>query len=306
MDSRGQLHIYRTTDPQARELNTDSQVQALVIEEVRKRERRAATSSFVSPIIMLTISTKGSLLLTMLTIGTKLSLFGIILLIWSFINSIMGAIHMRMLRKRLIKYGTLNHNKLWNGRNRLYYISKVLLPVLAIIWVGMFLNLKSYYDNGIGRIRTYSYEGQVPFVTMRDFLPGGTIFDYNDSDSYVRQKQDWLAPVIIEWKERATIASPDGNKVSGIWMVDYYETAAPWLAHQVARESFIKDKLGGGIDKNELLELDADYAVLYSSFGITTLIIQRDCVAVKARFFNFSEQTLPTESWVRILADSIK
>lgn len=305
--SRGRFYIYRTNDPQARELNTDPEVQALVIGEVRKRERRDAIAGFLSPIILLLITTKGSLMTTMLTIGTRFSLFGIMLLLWRFIDSMMSAIHMKRLRKRIITYGTLDHNKQWKNRTRLYHISNVLWLVLMISWTIVFYRVASDYDNGIGRIRTYSYEGQVPFSTMRDLLPGGKMIGYNESDSYVYQKQDWLAPVIIEWKENATIASSDGSKVSGIWMVDYYETAAPWIARQVAKEYFIRDKLKSYFDKLELQlpELEADYSVWYSSL-FPTVIIQKDCVVVYARFAGYSEQRLPDEIWISILADSIK
>lgn len=189
------------------------------------------------------ICIRGNFLLAMLTIGTELSLFGIIILIWSFINSMMGAIHMRRLRKRLISYGTLNHNEPWKGRSRFYYINKVLLIVLAVIWVGVFFRMKGDYDKGMGKMSLYSYEGQVLFATMKDFVPEGkrSFIDYYGSSNYVLQRKDWLAPVILEWEETSFVSSPDREKVSGIWMVDYYETAAPWLARQVAREFLIRD-----------------------------------------------------------------
>jgi len=307
---RGKFHIYRTRDSEARELNTDPEVQAMAIKEVQRRERRGAISSVISTLIVLLINFKGCILLTTLAIGSYLSLFGIMLLLWSFINLIIGAIHMGRLRKKLITYGTLDHNKPWKGKTRIYHMSRVLLPILTIVWLGMLLCEVIDYDKGIRKISLYSYEGQVPFATMKDFAPGGTysMSDYGELTNYIRQGQDWLAPDMVEWKETASITFPDGSRVSGMWMVDYYETAAPWLARQVARESFIRDKLRGHFDKEKLQfpEIEADYAVLYSSIGIPTVIIQRDRVVVCARFTFFSGQRMPEERWVRILADSIK
>lgn len=82
--------------------------------------------------------------------------------------------------------------------------------------------------------------------------------------------------------------------------------SVPWIVRQVAGELLIRGKLGGYFDKLELPELKADYSVLYNSIGIPTVIIQKDCVAVYAKFVCFSEQKLPAESWVSILAYSIK
>jgi hypothetical protein len=143
---------------------------------------------------------------------------------------------------------------------------------------------------------------------MKDFVPGGThsMIHYDESSNYILQKQDLLAPVIINWKETSSIVSSDGKKVSGLWYVDYYETAAPWIARQIAREYFIRDKLGGNFEKLVSPEVEADYVALYNSFGITTAIIQKNCVIVQAKFIGFSEYELPTESWIRILSDSIK
>ncbi len=40
---------------------------------------------------------------------------------------------------------------------------------------------------------------------MEDFIPGGThrLIDYGESSNYIRKKEDWLAPKIINWNETA-------------------------------------------------------------------------------------------------------
>ena len=307
--SRGQFYIYRTGNPQARELNTDSQVQALAIEKVRRRERSAAISSLTVPITCLIISTKGRLLTTMITAGSVFMIFGIMLLLWSFTNSMVRALNMRRLRKRLMTYGNLEHNKPWKSRTRFYYISRVLLLVSAIIWMGMIFHMENDFDKGVGSTRVAFFNGKVPFATMEDFIPGGThrLIDYGESSNYIRKKEDWLAPKIINWNEIASVTSQDGKKVSGLWRVDYYETAAPWIARQVAREYLLGDRLSGDFKELVYPELEADYAILYkNSFGAPTVIIQNNCIVVQALFINFSENRLPDESWVMALWESIK
>ena len=100
---------------------------------------------------------------------------------------------------------------------------------------------------------------------------------------------------------------PDGRVLRCIWCVDYYETTAPWLAQQAAREYFIRAKLSRNFEKLSPPELEADYVVMYkNSFGAPTVIIQNNCIVVQAMFLNTSEYKFNTDDCVKILWDSIK
>jgi hypothetical protein len=77
--ARGRFHIYRTNDPNARELDTDPQVQAIALNEVRKRHHAAVLSSVFWLLLFPILRMRGTLLLTMLHVGSGFVLFGVLL-----------------------------------------------------------------------------------------------------------------------------------------------------------------------------------------------------------------------------------
>lgn len=120
------------------------------------------------------------------------------------------------------------------------------------------------------------------------------------------QTTDWLAPVIIHWKETASGYLSEEEHLSGGLYVDYYETISPWLAKEAAREYWHKAKRSKGYEALSLPQLDVDYAVAYmNSIHIPTIIIQDGTKIMRVSFYQTSPYNMNFEEWVKMMADSI-
>lgn len=89
--------------------------------------------------------------------------------------------------------------------------------------------------------------------------------------------------------------------------IDYYETISHSLAKTLAKEWLRADRSEKNFELMKTPELGVDYTVAYyNNLHFPTVILQKGTVAVRARFFQTSENyTMDFEAWVAIIADSI-
>lgn len=306
--ARGDFYIYRSREAGTRELNTDPQVQALAIRAVHKRERSSVITCFFWGVLYPILFLQGSWLLSMMDSGTWFVLFGIVLFIWIFAETLVHAIHLGRLRKKLLSEGTINHHKNWKKKSICYYMEKLLFVVLVLIWFGILLHQWSCSVMDEDKVALADYSGTPPFATMEDFVSEDSYLmnDFGVSNT-IEEKTDWLAPVIIHWKETASGYLSEEEHLSGGLYVDYYETISPWLAKEAAREYWHKAKRSKGYEALSLPQLDVDYAVAYmNSIHIPTIIIQDGTKIMRASFYQTSpDYNMNFEEWVKMMADSI-
>lgn len=303
--SRGQFYIYRTDDPQARELDTDPQVQAIALELVCRRQREAAATCFFWAILYPAVQLGRQPLLLLMEAGTWFVLWGTLLLLWSFGLSVAEVVHLARLRKRLAAGQPLSHHSPWQRHAVLHRLARWLPILLLVVWLVLLLQGWSASVLEEDKIPLADYTGQVPFATMADFAPEGT---YHTQDVWfsntVAQGEDWLAPVIIHWQETGSLRLADGSTVSGGLSVDYYETLTPWLAREAARELRARDKGERYFTPLELSPLEVDYQAAYTAI-FPTVILQRGNTALRATFYQTSDTTIPLEQWALALAESL-
>ena len=76
------FYIYRSADPEARELNTDPDVQALALNAVKKRAKGSLITSLIILFIYPVVLTHGCLLLTTIALGTAWMILAMYSSIW--------------------------------------------------------------------------------------------------------------------------------------------------------------------------------------------------------------------------------
>ncbi|QOR36514.1 DUF2812 domain-containing protein [Clostridium sp. 'deep sea'] len=305
--SRGQFFIYCSTSPDARELNTDPRVQALALDIVRKRERSNTIATFmwllVYPIVML----YGRPVLTAVNIGSWLIGWAAILVLWALVRSVLKVVHLRKIRKKLAMGEMLNHKKNWNQKVKQYHIGGIIFLLMIFAW---FACLFSGWSNEIMNKNVQSladYTDQLPFATIADFAPHG-VYKLNDLKfaNTIETKSDWLAPKIIKYHETASVVLKNNQYLQGGLLVDYYETIAPNLAREIARELKLQEKKSKNYTEYNLADLDVDYAVAYANI-FPTVIIQKGTKVIKATFYQTSnDYTMQLNEWVQIVANSLK
>ena len=319
---RGDFFIYRSFDKDARELNTDAEVQAMALNAVKKRMYWNIFDVLLvlvywCAIFPMLASYRGIFLspfLTMIELGTPLVLLGLIWAAWSLVDAVRAAKYMRRLQRRLREEGTIATGRDWRKDVPLYHLKRfgkaavIIVFVIGIV-VGWWKDLM-----GENRVMISDYEGTVPFATLRDFV-GEDDYTYREtmtglsySFNTVRESSDWLAPKSIEWAEYAELTLADGRKLEGDLNIEYHETVSSFVAQRVAAEYYSRDKLSKRFEPLEPLGIDADYAVAYKDdYFKTAVVIQKGNIVIQAKFHSHqsSSYEISLNEWAGILAESI-
>ena len=84
----------------------------------------------------------------------------------------------------------------------------------------------------------------------------------------------------IEWNESGSVAG-----YHCILRLQYYETAAPWLAQGVAKDIYRYERFrynGKRFEDFEVPETDFDSVRVFSSYGVTHVLIQHEHIVIDA------------------------
>jgi len=312
VSKRKDFYVYRSFDPEARELNTDPEVQAMALNAVKKRKRQNLFTLLVMVFIYPVILTRGCLLLTVLTLKTWLALIVAVLLVWAVIDSVRGvrglSRYQKVLRGEAEAPDKLPEKN--SGRKRL--AARILNIALLDFFVICLIRGVGLRVSEEGREALKDYAGTLPFATVRDLGGEGASgyelsgVQYVQSTNTVKEDSDWLAARIIDYNENASVTTSAGQRISGHLYVDYYEMKCGWLAEVLAKELFRTEKRQKGYEPmdpeiaNELSE-EAVYS-FYSVLHVPTVIIVRGNEVVKAMFFETNaEELVAVTEWVRVM-----
>lgn len=311
---RGQFYVYCCADPEAPELNTDPRVQALAIQEVRRRLR----SSLIGNLIVLAANGFRlfvSPLLLMLELGSWFGLLTVLFMLWLFFGSLSDIRHLRRLHRQLRGGRSLDHQKNWRPslRKRLLRAGIWTLAALWCLWL-----FTGKQEALLERNRTplAEYAGELPFATVAQLRPGidcissvpddlaGMIDDSNQINWY----SDPLAPLVIKYDEISLVTWADGHRLSADWEVDYYQLRSPLLASLLVRDIARHDRFSGyRVTPLSLDGIDADDCIAYSNV-FPTVILRQGCRVARFRLMQFSASSpeLTLEQWAAAAAQSLK
>lgn len=306
---RGDFDLYACEDAGQVELHTDPRVQAISMNQIRRRAFGSLVSFLLWLVLYPLILGNWMPLAVFLTLGTPVSLLGNAVVVWSIGSSAASAVHLHRLWRRLRTGQALNHHKDWRLRARRYRWSLAAYLLLLCVFLGCLLFLWNADARGdfTKPVRDY---GELPFATMEDFFPGAK-FEPDSSnlfESTVDFHSDWLAPQILSFHQNGTVSLADGRAVSGGLTVDYYETVAPWMARELAREYEHYDRRNNQKYYQALSlpdSLEADYARAYTAIFPTVVLVRGNQI-LHASFYQTSpEAEIPLEDWVRVLDQSL-
>lgn len=308
---RGEFHIYRTFDLDTRELHTDPEVQVLAMNAMRKRQRDNLFSSIFFGLFYPWLIFKGKIMISIVHIGTIPMVLIMIACLWMSINSIVSAVKLIKLRKKILNGEETGSGINWKKGAWIYHANNVLRRCVYIAAIFLFLKLMSDQILYEEYIPLTEYTKDVPFATMEDFLPSGERELINmkvGNMNTVREWSDLLSPVNYEWDEVGEVNHPDGRVLSGGLEVIYHETKAPWIAKRLAREYLLK---GRENKEFELLELEIeglDQVIAYNStLHYPSIILRKGSKILYARFYTHASGTVTyeLEEWAGFLAECL-
>ena len=308
---RGEFHIYRTFDLDAREFHTDPEVQALAMNAMRKRQRDNLFSSIFFGLFYPWLIFKGKMMLSIVHVGTIPMVLIMIACLWMSIHSIIGAIKLMKLRKKVMEGEETGSGSDWRKGTWIYHANNIIRRCVYIAAILLFLKLMGDQMIYEAYIPLDEYTKDMPFATMEDFLPGGERKLMNmkvGNMNTVREWSDLLSPVNFEWDEVGEVTHPDGRVLSGGLEVIYHETKAPWIAKRLAREYLLK---GRESKEFELLNLEIeglDQVIAYNStLHYPSIILRKGGKILHARFYTHASGTVTyrLEEWAGMLSECL-
>ena len=305
----GDFFVFCTENPRAVELHTDPGVQAIAVNMIRRRAAGDVLCLLVWIAFYFFFLGSRMPLAAFLQLGTPLSLLGYALLIWSVFSSLASVLHLRRLWKRLRAGRPPDHRKNWKKRAHRYRVSLAAYLCLLLVWGGFLFSEWHVEMAGKNEIPLENGGEDIPFATLEDLASGGT-FVRKDAEygNIITRRADWLAPEMISLSENGILYLKDGRVISGGIRVDYYETLAPWMARELAREyeahdrRFYKENF---IEMEIPQELEGDRVAVYNAIFPTVILSEGNRMIRYCFYQNTDAAPISLEEWTDVVLDSV-
>lgn len=278
------FYIYRTAQPDAPEMNTDLAVQAASL----KRLKRQLVFH-----LLLQLWIIGDTLLNfgrepyryIVTFGAIYAALFLLFFVGVLVYDLLRIVSIFRLQRRLRKQIPMEHEKPWKPHAAFHIGVRFSWFFASFLAFAVLLSACAKAAS-VGKPATVDYPSDPPFATIADLYPGSTLTSAGLDGSYNRYQQTSsnCAPLILDWREFVNIQTADGQDMgSATMIVQYYETAAPWMARGLA-DDFLRGDQRNYSDKITMLpapDLGLDHVVVYEEFS-PSIIIQHGNIMVKA------------------------
>lgn len=324
--------VYRSTDPSAREMNTDPAVQALALSAVKKRMGLRLIFYIGWPLFYMFYSFSRHNpfeLQSFLDVGTIYwVIFYMMLLLTCIIGirrNIASFIYMKNIQKSLLQAESVPDKEGWRKRTRGYRreICVMLASLIYLVWIVI-----HFFFFQPGRIPLDSYQSTLPFANLQDLLgeeygaysPHTPPKYVNPLESYyvnpenalsavvgdkpntLWEKGDLLAPCIMEYSECAKFTKSDGTSLKVGMVIEYYHMRSPELAKKLVVElcqDWPFSMTTEAADEGELYVRTWGWDDYFA-------IIRKGDVVLWARCCQDPEEAgLTLEAWAQSLCDSL-
>ncbi len=315
---RGQFHIFSTDDPNAPELNTDPQVQAMTMEALTRFLRKKLRDTLVM-VALYTVLYFGDVpLSSTLLLGTPLVLLLAGALLWDLGVSVKALLVLRGYRRQLRKGLPLPHRSDYRRSGRRYLTARFLRFAL---WVTVFAwSAARVFPVLVDAQYEPLIDQAVPFHTVADYYPGARVERQNGFlESEMDAWSDFLTPESIDFKEYTQVTQ-DGETFD-VWLsVHYHRTRWEWTARRLAKE-FVSQAGANLFEQTaarvfghdpvvatQLALPDADYcAFFYRNRSSPHIVVQADNVVIQVHLEVLGHGTEPApEELARMIVSQIQ
>ena len=306
----GDFRVYRSTERNAPELNTESETHAITIGLLKKKHRSSFVCSIAYAVVFLLFS-NGVLRYPYreaATIGLLFTVcvYGVILLAW--IECLVRLFRFRRYEKRLLDGDALDRRVEWRKTALRSYFVRALPFLLSL---GVISGLLSALSHAGTEVSHEEYTGKVAFATVADAFPGGTVtcdnlfLDYGTANAWSTAIAD-----NYEWNESSYVTTADGERYYCILRLEYHETAAEWIARGLEQNYYDYDAnryRGKDFEDFEVPDLGVDSVRAYYSYGIFYVLMREDNRVVHAVVnFNGDAQQNEWILWAQAMAEKFK
>ena len=289
---RGQFFVFSADDPNAPELNTDPQVQAMTMSVLTGYLWKRLRDGLILTVFYLLLYFGELLISGMLLLGSPLVLTLAGLLLWDLGRRIRELVTLAGYRRRLKAGQPLPHRSDYDKHRRTYLTGRLLRAALWITLV--FCTLGRVLPIMTEEVYTPLTDRTFPFSTIAGYYPGART-EHPDSflKSQVYSWSDPLAPENYDFSEYALVTRDE--QTQDVWLtVNYHRTCWEWTARLLAKELVSQsganpfEQAAAEIFGNEpfvateLALPDADYCAFFFDQGSDPIIvIRKNCTVIR-------------------------
>ena len=306
----GVFHIYRADDIDAREMDTDPEVQAMAMNSLHRSQRFNIIWMSIWIIVYLALVFTSQPFLSMVNRGSLISISLVLCVVIFIVTDLVKAVSLYRLRKKILDGEDLGSGTNWKKGARIYTV-KVVIGVIAYVAMTV-LGCMFILSDGADRnqMSISEYQGEVPFRTITDLALCDDIEkvdNVDDDENTISEWSDILWPENYKIYEYGDIVYTDGNTYYGGLVITYHEAKNEWLADKLYQAYMQRAKHQPDYEKIDVKIAGLDDVDAYWD-GSESVIMRKDEKLIVASFYmsggNRHEGDL--EEWAGCIAESLE
>lgn len=306
----GVFHIYRADDIDAREMDTDPEVQAMAMNSLHRSQRFNIIWMSIWIIVYLALVFTSQPFLSMVNMGSLISISLVLCVVIFIVTDLVKAVSLYRLRKKILDGEDLGSGTNWKKGARIYTV-KVVIGVIAYVAMTV-LGCMFILSDGADRnqMSISEYQGEVPFRTITDLALCDDIEkvdNVDDDENTISEWSDILWPENYKIYEYGDIVYTDGNTYYGGLVITYHEAKNEWLADKLYQAYMQRAKHQPDYEKIDVKIAGLDDVDAYWD-GSESVIMRKDEKLIVASFYmsggNRRDDDL--SEWAGCIAESLE
>lgn len=306
----GVFHIYRADDIDAREMDTDPEVQAMAMNSLHRSQRFNIIWMSIWIIVYLALVFTSQPFLSMVNRGSLISIALVLCVIIFIATGLVKAVSLYRLRKKILDGDSLGSGTNWRKGARTYIVKAVVgtIAYVAMIVFGCMFILSDGVDRN--QMPLSEYQGEVPFQTITDLVSCSDIHKVDNVDDDVNTISKWsdiLWPENYKVYEYGDIVYTDGNICHGGLVITYHEAKNEWLADKLYQAYVQRAKHQSDYEKIDMKIAGLDDVDAYWD-GSESVIMRKGKKLIVASFYMSGENRHEgdLEKWAGCIAESLE
>lgn len=306
----GVFNIYRADDMDAREMDTDTEVQAMAMNSLHRSQRFNIIWMSIWIIVYLALVFTSQPFLSMVNRGSLISIALVLCVIIFIVTGLVKAVSLYRLRRKILDGDSLGSGTNWRRGARIYTVKAVvgIIAYVAMIVFGCMFILSDGVDRN--QMPLSEYQGEVPFQTITDLVSCSDIQKVDNVDDDVNTISKWsdiLWPENYKVYEYGDIVYTDGNICHGGLVITYHEAKNEWLANKLYQAYVQRAKHQSDYEKIDMKIAGLDDVDAYWD-GSESVIMRKGNKLIVASFYMSGENRHEgdLEEWTDCIAESLE
>lgn len=306
----GVFHIYRADDIDAREMDTDPEVQAMAMNALHRGQRFNIIWMSIWIILYLVLIFTSQPFLSMVNRGSLISIALVLCVIIFIVTGLAKAVSLYRLRKKILDGDSLGSGTNWRKGARIYTVKAVvgIIAYVAMIVFGCMFILSD--GTGRNQMPLSEYQGEVPFRTITDLASCSDIQKVDNVDDDVNTISKWsdiLWPENYKVYEYGDIVYKDGNTCHGGLVITYHKAKNEWLAEKLYQAYMRRAKSQSDYEKIDMKIAGLDDVDAYWD-GSESVVMRKGRRLIVASFYMSGENRHEgdLEEWADCIAESLE